>query len=272
MQQEIKKIFAGPFVGEFGWELLCWQGYIRYLAQNEFNYTKVCCRKGLSFLYEDFADDIIEYDIPIYHPDGERNFGDTGSPPKPDPEDGFNRYIKPGTPHIPRYFPNTGKFNTRFPQVFHKYTYSGPKLESFDFILHARSRKQTGTRDSTVRNLSQNKWDTLIKPFIDQGYTFGSIGSKEDALLVSGSKDLRGLDLHNVCGYLTQCKALVGPSSGPMHFGALCGTPLIVWSGTPNNKVRYEKAWNPFENNVNYIYGWRNVNLGHISREIKKFL
>ena len=55
-----KKLFAGPFLGEFGWELFCWQGYIRHLSRS-FDFTTVCCRKGHTGLYKDFADEIIEY-------------------------------------------------------------------------------------------------------------------------------------------------------------------------------------------------------------------
>lgn len=34
-------IYAGPFIGEFGWELCCWQGYLRHLA-SQGEQTSVC--------------------------------------------------------------------------------------------------------------------------------------------------------------------------------------------------------------------------------------
>jgi len=269
MSAEIHKLFAGPFVGEFGWELFCWQGHIRYLAQNKYQKTIVACRKGLSFLYEDFADEVIEHELDSYNPDGERNFGKNGNVPLP--PDNTYRYIKPGTPHIPRYFPNTGLFNTQYPQVFHKYKNEDPDLQTFDFIIHARSRTQTGNHPSVVRNFSEQNWNIVLKPFLDSGYTFGSIGSLADSYHIEGTQDLRGLPLDKVCAYLCKCKALIGPSSGPMHFGALCGTPLVVWSGTPNNKMRYETKWNPFNVDVKYIFGWRNARPTDIIKNIRSF-
>ena len=30
----MKRLIAGPWVGEFGWELFAWQGYIRALSRH----------------------------------------------------------------------------------------------------------------------------------------------------------------------------------------------------------------------------------------------
>jgi len=54
-------LLAGPWVGEFGWELFCWQGYIRKLSKN-YNKTYIITRKGNEFLYEDFIDGYFNYD------------------------------------------------------------------------------------------------------------------------------------------------------------------------------------------------------------------
>jgi hypothetical protein len=37
-----KVVIFGPFVGEFGWELLFWQGWVRKVSRSEFrDYWKV---------------------------------------------------------------------------------------------------------------------------------------------------------------------------------------------------------------------------------------
>jgi len=56
-------LLAGPWVGEFGWELCCWQGYIRKLSK-KYTKTIVICREGHDFLYKDFADEIYNLDTP----------------------------------------------------------------------------------------------------------------------------------------------------------------------------------------------------------------
>ena len=42
-------LLAGPWVGEFGWELFCWQAHIRWLSK-QFDKTIVISRKGHKFL------------------------------------------------------------------------------------------------------------------------------------------------------------------------------------------------------------------------------
>ena len=50
----MKKLFCGPYVGEFGWELFHWSGYCRALSRH-FDETTIITRPGRDFLYEDFA-------------------------------------------------------------------------------------------------------------------------------------------------------------------------------------------------------------------------
>jgi len=55
-----KILFAGPWVGEFGWELFCWHAYVRTLSKF---YDKTICVSGehSRFLYEDFCDHYIDF-------------------------------------------------------------------------------------------------------------------------------------------------------------------------------------------------------------------
>ena len=57
-------LFAGPWVGEFGWELFCWQAYIRSLSKF---YDKTICisNNHSKFLYDDFCDRFIEFSCNI---------------------------------------------------------------------------------------------------------------------------------------------------------------------------------------------------------------
>ena len=47
----MQKLIAGPWVGEFGWELFAWQGYIRALSRN-FEQTTIIARPGAKPIYE----------------------------------------------------------------------------------------------------------------------------------------------------------------------------------------------------------------------------
>ena len=61
--------------------------------------------------------------------------------------------------------------------------------------------------------------------------------------------------LHDTIHMLRTARVLVGTSSGPMHLGALCGTPLVVFS-SERNRRRYETDWNPFNVPVKFIPTW----------------
>ena len=53
-------VFAGPFLGEFGWELSYWHAWLRYLKENHYKNSKmiVSSYPGREALYE-FADEFI---------------------------------------------------------------------------------------------------------------------------------------------------------------------------------------------------------------------
>ncbi|GAG44278.1 unnamed protein product, partial [marine sediment metagenome] len=57
-----RPIIAGPFVGEFGWELFSWQGYLRGKAKRG-QHVFVFCRRGNAYLYKDFAAAVVELDF-----------------------------------------------------------------------------------------------------------------------------------------------------------------------------------------------------------------
>ena len=52
-------LIAGPFLGEFGWELMQWQGYIRYLSKF-YKEVIVYGRSSSAYLYKDFVSEFNE--------------------------------------------------------------------------------------------------------------------------------------------------------------------------------------------------------------------
>ena len=49
-----KHLLAGPWVGEFGWELFAWQAYIRSLSRH-YDKTTIICRPTSHSIYTDFC-------------------------------------------------------------------------------------------------------------------------------------------------------------------------------------------------------------------------
>ena len=152
-------LYAGPWVGEFGWELFCWHGHIRYLKPN-YKKVVVACRAGHEVLYEDFADEIFSLDISCEEtdmwtcknykvPSFEQIFkcrrdGDWMEPNKP-----FSRYDH-------RHILDTQPlFNNFKKQKYFKY---GNKSKGYDIIWHARKTEKSKTG---YRNWPVSKWKEL---------------------------------------------------------------------------------------------------------------
>ena len=55
-----KTLVAGPWLGEFGWELFGWQGYLRALSK-KFDRTIIVAKGNTDFLYRDFADTYLKF-------------------------------------------------------------------------------------------------------------------------------------------------------------------------------------------------------------------
>lgn len=252
-----KTIVAGPWIGEFGWELFAWQGYLRAIKSKYRVKMVVICRSTSNLLYSDFADEIIHYTPPesglsdsffkhganlsksvLYQIVGPRPEKYSWLPPR-----------RVGNP------PSTcwseavtiGPF-----KVCPKYRLLGDTATTeIDVLFHARDRK---LREGD--NWSQHNWDTLLK-MLGPVYTIGSIGTTHSSKHIQGTTDLRDLSLDKISTLIKNCKLVVGPSSGPMHLASLTGAKHLVWSKS-ENKERYLKTWNPFSTDVIFLdkYDW----------------
>lgn len=243
MENSDKLLLAGPYVGEFGWCLFCWQGYVRTLSK-EYRETHIICRPGEQILYADFASKIYEFD-----PGSWKTNMHMCEDMKHDPMDLVStlewdhyfsgNYFMDVSHDGKSYRDNKGHFDA---QTFHKYT--GDELpfdgavKSYDLLFHPRNKPT-----SSDRNWSKDRWQSLVDMMKDE-YTIAVIGN-EMAYELEGADDLRGTSLQSLVKHINACGMVVGPSSGPMHLASLCGKKHLVW--TPEfNRFRYEKWWNPF--------------------------
>lgn len=246
-----KILFAGPWIGEFGWELFVWQGYIRNLAK-EYEKVIVSSRLGHEFLYEDFMSEF----IPIRVPENALSDSWFCRGISSDFADKLATQTKydvriPGK-NIGFLYGSDGIALTEpdfYKQDFIKYK-SNTIDKSFDVIIHPRN-KNLGNN----RNWDQAKWQNLINLLI-KNFTVATIGTHE-AFKLENVEDMRNLSIRDTVSLMNRTKLVVGQSSGPMHLASLCGTPHLVWS-TEHNRNRYFKYWNPFQTPV-YFYsemGW----------------
>ena len=264
MQQTPYKILlAGPWVGEFGWELFCWQGFIRKLSK-KYDKTIVIGRPTNEYLYKDFCDEYIKFDPESFNTDAWNCHNAKNA----------NHVIKTikHTDYISGHFDigmrytQNGVIDTKGwffnKQLYHKYE-TITKEDGYDVIFHCRNKKTGGER-----NWEKTQWEELYR-LLDDDIKIACVGNNE-SFYIDGTKDLRNIDLNDLITTMNNSKLIVGPSSGPMHLASLCGLKHLVWS-TEYNRVRYEKDWNPF-NTETIIYseeGW-NPNPNNIKEIIKK--
>lgn len=235
----MKRLVVGPWIGEFGWELCCWQGFARTLAKD---FDEVVCisRSGHEELYKDFCDEFICYD-----PITQQALNATAPDFKYD--DFHLKYVTADTYWMEpaayqcNGFPAwAGEFliNGRpVEQTFRKYGRYDPD-KAYDLIVHKRHRMDW-------KNWPLENLQAVTSHFLSRGAKIACVGSPRESLPIEGCTNLRGIPLTELADVLASSRLILGSSSGVMHFASLCGCPHLVISA-PGNKYRYETAWNPF--------------------------
>ena len=241
----MKKLIAGPWVGEFGWELFAWQGYIRALSR-KFEHTTIIARPDSKPIYDDFCDVFYEHtpiggivDSFFMHDI------DFGKDFKKVATENQIKFDSETTLLLPRRIGMPPFTHFSQPVIFGNYTikpeykiYGSEQTDGYDYIFHIRSRQSVRPQD----NWSIDNWNELKDLLGDK--KIACIGTKSESGWIEGTDDKRGVELQTLFNLLYNAKCVFGPSSGPIHLASLCATPHVVWS-IPNNKIRYEENWNP---------------------------
>lgn len=247
------KVLAGPWIGEFGWELFCWQAYLRSI-KNILNIEDMVAvtRPGRELLYQDFCKvETVEI----------KGIADTERCPGVDLTGIINqlksKYLDYQVlpPSQIRYYGKPVNMNVLGHNITVDPTFvrlGDPIKEDYPVIIHARNRKHR-----SGDNWSKENWQKVGDHLHKQGIKFACIGSLEESSLVTGAEDLRGLPLSDTTSYISGAKVTMGPSSGPMTLATLCKCPLLVWSGNSINKSRFRTEWNPFNSDITYLDSWQ---------------
>lgn len=224
-------IIAGPFLGEFGWELMKWQGHLRYLSKTKD--IHVNCMLGRDFLYKDFAKEINSNCVSFREP----NMWSPHHRLMGIPEDSLQPSKKIcENPNLPQKFIQYG--SKRYGGNF-----------DYEVVIHARKCSRSG--DSITGDRDYRHWKELVERLGVEA----CIGSPEESEYIEGVEDdLRGIPLRALADVLANTKLLISPSSGVVHFASLCDCPHLVWSDKrkwnvggikTTNWNRYKKHWNP---------------------------
>lgn len=252
-------LFAGPWVGEFGWELFCWQGRLRAIA-DQYERVIVSSRPGHEALYEDFAHEFVPFTPPNGQPDCHRMHGYDGT--------AFSHLVPDGVEWM-NPWDLKADWSSGPPVVRDQYfiQFGTATPYKYDALIHARERKTC-----SERNWSRDNWLELYSA-LPSSWTIGWIGTRDEAFAhpAKSSLDLRGLPLRDLIQEIRAARLVLGPSSGPIHLAALCGTPHVVWSGNYRDVPRYSKLWNPFNVAHAMLTTWQ-PNVGDVFAHVGSFI
>ncbi len=261
------QLIAGPFLGEFGWELMQWQGYLRQLSKF-YKRIIVYGRPSSEYLYRDFAFEFRNMHIPSWDNDA---------------------YLLSGFDYVKWEKQFKGQdiliadnrckeLSSIMHQDFIKYG-SKKKENKYDLLIHARDIPLLqGNKKKVLRNWPTNAWDELCNSL--SHLKIASVGIKELSYAPEGSDDLRGIPTEQLCSILASSRCCVGPSSGLIHLASLCGTPHLVWTSKNNGSkrfggvaYRYLRTWNPLGTQVKLINDEGNQpSVKYVKKEILNFL
>lgn len=256
-------LFAGPWVGEFGWELMHWQGFLRKLAPR-YRKVVVSCRAGQEALYADFAHEFVLHDV--------RGTADCNRLLQVDNPQELERVLALVPAGADLLRPLGAQPHSR--QIFRKFGTSRQEL-STDILIHPRGRGH-----GSDRNWSRGNWESLLELLAPLGLKVGCIGLSSATQSLSGDfLELRDRPLSETLDVMASTRLVVGPSSGPMHLASLCGTPHLVWTDKTRyargltNRTKYERTWNPHGAHALVLeeWGFQPPPL-EVAREIAKFL
>ena len=257
MKKNKTVLIAGPWLGEFGWELFAWQGYVRTLSEH-FDETICITRKNSRHLYVDFAKKVIAYDrndgvpdmffMPNVKIDGAL-FNEILEENKVDLKDKSVTWLPARKIGHPPMTHHSEEMNFGNLKIKPKYVIFKNKVEfrKYDYIFHIRDRPLR-----KEDNWSISKWIKLLKLLKQEDKTIACIGTRKSSGWIPGTDDLRDIPMDKVIGVLSNAECCFGPSSGPMHLASLCGTPHVVWS-IMYNHPRYTENWNPHKTPILFL-------------------
>jgi len=231
------KLLAGPWLGEFGWELMSWVPHLRSLETD----MTVVCKPGHDYLYRELTDDFEFYET--------HKHGDMWYPKRfPTEKPHMPKHLQKKYPDYRIYNPNKSRC-VKSSRLYKPYGTINPR-RAYDIVIHARSEQKYSQE---IRNYRVAKFEKILKSLRqDRDISACSVGTM--AMHVPGTEDRRFCPMDELADIFANSKVAVGPSSGPLHLASLCRCPHVVITydkfekgigGT--NRDRYTKIWNPFK-------------------------
>lgn len=236
-----KVLLAGPYVGEFGHELVDWQGYIRNLRPR-YKEVHVITYPGRESLYEDCV--VHAHNISLEA--AGYFYGNMSSS-----EITAYAKAKANELHLKNFDHfHTGLLPTRFhrrllwSQKFIRFHEPVDARGDFDIAFHFRAINKIGP--DTTKNYNPNLACDLVASCMQAGWRVCCVGHPKFSLCPEGAVDFRSDHVRDAIRGFSNARVAAGELSGPIHLAMLCGTPIVTWvPGAWRLQGAYRR--NPFE-------------------------
>ncbi len=242
-------LLVGPYVGEFGWELMNWQGRVRRVAeQGDYDRIVVCALPDRRCLYVPHDADGRVVFCPMDHlelpgaanedhrvgSDGERLLAAAVVNAVRSQVDATCRRYSLNADGAEYMSP--GYRSELWPTIRAHQSFCELRQNvdvTTDIVLVPRQRDL-----AAERNQPRHWWDELARRLTDSGLAVEVYAQPLDAAIRQ----------------LSRARLAVGASTGGLHLASLCRCPHYVWgSGSEarwtglgiTNRQRYETVWNP---------------------------
>jgi hypothetical protein len=242
-------MFAGPWIGEFGWELCWWNPMIRALCEN-YGHVIVAAPESSRYLYE-FATEFVPLKTEGWRFAEGRllskvpricNGAKVLDPTMLWEELGLQECdaLRTGDAAL-----TPKKWRSLAPAI------RGPFIA--DVLCAFRPEKVIDDRPVVGKDYPAGQCEELVGLLLAAGLSVACYGGP-DNYWFEGAADLRGQPLHLQCSALSAAKCAVGPSSAPLHLASLTGCPHVTWSRISEDiAIRYADHWNPFHTPACFI-------------------
>lgn len=262
MTDNARMLVVPPYLGEFGWELMNWQGRVRWMVEHRaYQRVVVCAASDRRPLYTRLADDRNVVFCPVPRPawpgSASEDHRIDESVNRLDPAQLRHVACDAARQSCERYGIDSTDAGFFTPDYRGSLWPTDGAHQSFaelrqasaistDVLLIPRERSV-----ATERNHPQTWWDDLAARLSESGLTV----------------ELYAAPLDHAIRQLSRARLAVGASTGGLHLASLCRCPQYVWgSGAEarwtglniTNRQRYETVWNPFGTPCRYDEcGWQ---------------
>lgn len=257
-----RTLLVVPYVGEFGWELMNWQGRVRrIIAGGTYGRVVVCARPDRRLLYASPPGRTQVVFCPIGHmnlpglANEDHRVDEQGVSISPtvlseivegrsrEACEGVGIDVRAATLLAPDYRATLWP-TTRTHQLFAEFHVQ--QAITSDVLLVPRRRHL-----AAERNQPESWWEDLASELERRGLSVECYESS----------------LETAVHQLSRVRLAVGASTGGLHLASLCRCPHYVWGCGPEtrwtrlgitNRQRYETLWNPLGTACRYDEcGWR---------------